>query len=106
MNGGTALVWRARTGSAPASQDLPAQDRMEEITMNLMNHNAEGATIHLDPRELLMVMALVQEGRSSFECEGGTGKALDELFCSAVAGVHEARRNRDVMLVAQPELVI
>ncbi len=74
--------------------------------MNLMNHNAEGATIHLDPRELLMVMALVQEGRSSFECEGGTGKALDELFCSAVAGVHEARRNRDVMLVAQPELVI
>ena len=68
--------------------------------MNLLNHNAEGATIHLNPRELLMVMALVQEGRSSFECEGLTGKALDQLFCSAVARVQEARRNRDAELAS------
>ena len=67
--------------------------------MNLLNHNAEGATIHLNPRELLMVMALVQEGRSSFDCEGQTGAALDQLFCRAVARVHEARRTREVMLV-------
>ena len=61
--------------------------------MNLLNHNAEGATIHLDPRELLMVMALVQEGRDSFECDGRTGQALDQLFCSAVAHVELARHN-------------
>ena len=61
--------------------------------MNLINYDAEGATFHLDPRELLMVMALVQEGRDSFECEGGTGKALDELFCSAVVSVDQERRH-------------
>ena len=66
--------------------------------MNLLNHNAEGATIHLNPRELLMVMALVQEGRSSFDCESHTGAALDQLFCRAVVQVHEARRTREVML--------
>ena len=73
--------------------------------MNLVSHNSEGATIHLDPRELLMVMALVQEGRCSFECEGGTGKDLDQLFCSAVVKVQEARRNREAILVAQPEFL-
>ncbi|MDZ7784123.1 MAG: hypothetical protein U5K56_14685 [Halioglobus sp.] len=73
--------------------------------MNLSNYNAEGATIHLDPRELLMVMALVQEGRCSFECDGATGKELDRLFSSAVVKVQEARRNRDVMLVDRPELI-
>lgn len=72
--------------------------------MNLVNHNAEGATIHLNPRELLMVMALVQEGRCSFECEGATGQALDKLFCSAVVKVQEARSARDVMLAAYTEL--
>ena len=72
--------------------------------MNLINHNAEGATIHLNPRELLMVMALVQEGRCSFECEGETGQALDQLFCSAVVKVQEARSARDVMLAARTEL--
>lgn len=70
--------------------------------MNLVNHNAEGATIHLDPRELLMVMALVQEGRCSFECQGETGRNLDQLFCAAVTRVQEARRNREAMLVAEP----
>ncbi|MCR9106782.1 MAG: hypothetical protein NXI15_15925 [Gammaproteobacteria bacterium] len=72
--------------------------------MNLVNHNAEGATIHLDSRELLMLMALVQEGRCGFDCEGVTGAALDQLVCAAVVKVQEARRNRDVMLVDRPEL--
>ena len=59
--------------------------------MNLLDHNAQGATFHLDQRELLMVMALVQEGRDSFECEGKTGRAIEQLFCSAVVMVEEAR---------------
>jgi len=68
--------------------------------MNLLNHNAEGATVHLNPRELLMVMALVQEGRCSFECDSPTGQQLDQLFCTAVAKVTDARRNRDAELAA------
>ena len=62
--------------------------------MNLLDHNAEGVTIHLDGMELLMIMALIQEGRISFQCEGPTGQALDELFCSAVTSVEEARKTR------------
>ena len=60
--------------------------------MNLLRHNAEGAIIHLDGRELLMIMALIQEGRTSFECDGATGHALDELFSTAVTLVDEARK--------------
>jgi hypothetical protein len=65
----------------------------EEIDMmNIIEHNAQGATIRLDQRELLLVMALVQEGRQSFGCNTDTGKALDELFSSANILVEEARR--------------
>jgi hypothetical protein len=65
----------------------------EEIDMmNIVEHNAQGATIRLDQRELLLVMALVQEGRQSFGCNTDTGKALDELFSSANILVEEARR--------------
>lgn len=60
--------------------------------MDILQHSAEGAVIHLDQRELLMVMALIQEGRDSFECSGQTGQALDQLFCSANILVEEARR--------------
>jgi hypothetical protein len=64
----------------------------ETDLMNILEHNAQGATIRLDQRELLLVMALVQEGRQSFGCNNDTGKALDELFSSANVLVEEARR--------------
>lgn len=60
--------------------------------MNIIEHDARGASIHLDQRELLLVMALVQEGRQSFGCTTDTGRALDELFSSANVLVEEARR--------------
>ncbi len=60
--------------------------------MNIIEHNAQGASIRLDQRELLLVMALIQEGRQSFGCHTDTGKALDELFSSANVLVEEARR--------------
>ena len=69
--------------------------------MNIVDHNDKGATIHLDQRELLMVMALVQEGRHSFECEGQTGKSLDQLFSSANVLVEEARR-REIIMPLKP----
>ena len=62
--------------------------------MNLLNHDAHGATIHLDERELLMMMALIQEGRLAFECESETGEALDQLVSTAVVLVSSARKNR------------
>ena len=61
--------------------------------MYLLNHDARGATIHLDERELLMMMALLQEGRLSFECESTTGQALDDLISRAVMLVSNARKN-------------
>jgi hypothetical protein len=65
--------------------------------MNVLSHNAKGATIHLDGKELLMVMVLIQEGRLSFQCDDPTGQALDKLFCSAVTSVEEARKTRQKM---------
>ena len=61
--------------------------------MNLLKHNAEGAVIQLDEWELLMMMALLQEGRVSFECDSPTGQALDELFSTAVILVGQARQS-------------
>lgn len=60
--------------------------------MNLLEHDAHGATIRLEQQELLLVMALVQEGRDSFGCETPSGQALDRLLRSANLLVEEARR--------------
>jgi len=59
--------------------------------MNLLNHNAVGATIHLEEKELLMLTMLIQEGRISFECDSPTGQALDHLFRQATMLVNRAR---------------
>ena len=84
----------------------------EEIDlMNILEHNAQGATIQLDQRELLLVMALLQEGRESFGCNTDSGKALDQLFSSANVLVEEARRKglkvtmqqQKISTVAAPE---
>lgn len=61
--------------------------------MNILEHNAQGATIRLDQRELLLVMALLQEGKETLGCNNDIGKALDRFFCSANVLVEEARRN-------------
>ena len=79
--------------------------------MNILEHNAQGATIQLDQRELLLVMALLQEGRDSFGCNTDSGKALDHLFSSANVLVEEARRKnlkltmqrQKISTVASPE---
>jgi hypothetical protein len=60
--------------------------------MNLLEHDGHSATIQLGQRELLLVMALIQEGRESFGCDTDTGKALDEFFCSANIVVEQTRR--------------
>ncbi|MCB1703898.1 MAG: hypothetical protein KDI17_03495 [Halioglobus sp.] len=62
--------------------------------ISLIEHSAQGATIQLDQRELLLVMALIQEGRESFGCTTDTGEALDQFFCSANIQVEEARRKQ------------
>lgn len=60
--------------------------------MNLLEYDGRSATIQLGQRELLLVMALIQEGRESFGCDTDTGKALDQFFCSANLLVEETRR--------------
>ena len=65
----------------------------KEDQMKLLHHDGKGATMHLEGKELLMMMALVQEGRVSFECESPTGQALDELVSRAVMLVNEKASN-------------
>jgi hypothetical protein len=62
--------------------------------ISLLEHSAQSATIQLDQRELLLVMALIQEGRESFGCKTETGVALDQFFCSTNIQVEEARRKQ------------
>jgi hypothetical protein len=64
----------------------------ETGVMNILEHSAQGATLRLDQRELLLVMALIQEGRESFGCNTVSGQALDALFSTANAMVEQARR--------------
>ncbi len=60
--------------------------------MNLLEYDGHGATIRLGQRELLLVMALIQEGRESFGCVTDTGESLDEFFCSVNLNVEQTRR--------------
>jgi hypothetical protein len=59
--------------------------------MDILVHNEKGATIHLDGRELLTAMVLIQQGHLSFASDDPAAQALDELFCTAVSLVEEAR---------------
>jgi hypothetical protein len=59
--------------------------------MDLLVHNSEGVTIHLNGSELLTAMVLIQEGRLAFGCDDCAAQALDELFRSALSLVEEAR---------------
>lgn len=68
--------------------------RDERRKTNILEHTYDGVTIKLDQRELLLVMALVQEGRESFGCNTESGRALDKLFSEASVLVEEARRSR------------
>lgn len=60
--------------------------------MKILKHDGRGATLQFDQRELLLTMALVQEGRASFGCNTESGQALDQQFSSANVMVEEARR--------------
>lgn len=60
--------------------------------MKLEEHDDKGALLRLEQRELLMLMALVQEGRDSFGCTAETGKELDALISTANMLVEQARR--------------
>lgn len=60
--------------------------------MQLLDHNAEGVTIHLNERELNVLLALEQEGRLAHNRKEPTGQALDELLRMAAALVQRARQ--------------
>ena len=85
-------VWFLKIGAPGSSPDAKYIQLHKEDQMKLLHHDAKGATMHLDGKELLMMMALVQEGRESFECKSPTGQALDELVSRAVMLVNEKAR--------------
>ena len=60
--------------------------------MDLLDYDDEGATLRLEQRELLMLMALIQEGRDSFSCTSRIGAELDGLVSSANILVEQERR--------------
>jgi hypothetical protein len=60
--------------------------------INLLHHDAESAVIELGQRELLLLMALVKEGRDSNGCDASHGTLLDDFFISANVLVEKARR--------------
>jgi len=72
--------------------------------MKLLEHSAQGASIQLDQRELLLVMALVQEGRESFGCNTSSGRALDELISQANVLVETARRENQLNRLERPRI--
>jgi hypothetical protein len=67
---------------------------------NILEYNAQGATIRLDQRELLLVKALIQEGRESFGCNTVSGKALDDLFSMANTLVEVAHRKHQITRIS------
>lgn len=72
--------------------------------MKILEYDAHSATVQLDQRELLLVMALVQEGRISFGCDTESGKALDQLFSSANVLVEQARRDQLKLTMQQQKI--
>jgi hypothetical protein len=92
----------AEQGAIELVQNCISQEEID--LMNILEHNAGGATIQLDQRELLLVMALLQEGRESFGCNTDSGKALDQLFSSANVLVEEARRRNLKMTMKQQKI--
>ena len=74
--------------------------------MEILDHDSEGATIHLDMRELTAAMLLVQEGRAAINLWEPTGRSLDELFKEAVALVAGDRKHATAHSdqSAQPDL--
>ena len=60
--------------------------------MKLVEHDESGALLRLEQRELLMLMALVQEGRDSFDCTAQIGRELDALVSEANLRVEQSRR--------------
>jgi hypothetical protein len=74
------------------------------MQMKILKHDGRGATIRLEQQELLLVMALVQEGRTSFGCNTESGQALDQLFSSANVMVEQTRRDNIRLKMQQQKI--
>ncbi len=60
--------------------------------MKILRYTSKSAVIDLSQPELLLAMALIQEGREALQCNSDASKALDTLFVSANILVEQARR--------------
>ncbi|MBK6508011.1 MAG: hypothetical protein IPG06_00160 [Haliea sp.] len=89
---GAIASWPRRPNQSHVYRYQECVSKKEKGMMNIMEHDTHGATIRFEQHELLLVMALVQEGRESFGCNTESGKAVDQLFSLANILVEEARR--------------
>jgi hypothetical protein len=89
---GVRATWPRKPDQSHLYRHKECVSQKEMGMMNILEHDTQGATIRFDQRELLLVMALVQEGRESFGCNTDSGKAVDELFSLANLLVEDARR--------------
>lgn len=60
--------------------------------MKLLNHSTDRVTLEFTRRELHLVNILIQEGRSSYECDAPEGQALEDGIRSIVIRLEEAVR--------------
>tara|TARA_R110002049_G_scaffold104747_2_gene251311 strand:+ start:6305 stop:6559 length:255 start_codon:yes stop_codon:yes gene_type:complete len=60
--------------------------------MKILHYSGKSAVIDLSQQELLLAMALIQEGREALQCDSDASNALDTLFTSANILVEQARR--------------
>ena len=60
--------------------------------MQLIDHDAEGAILRIDQKELLMMYALVQEGRIAFECDSPRGLAIEKGLQGAAMRIAKAQK--------------
>lgn len=56
--------------------------------MEILEATPDGAKLHFEPYELLLLIAIVEEGRISFECDFPVAEALERGIRSATIRVH------------------
>jgi hypothetical protein len=67
--------------------------RNQEIhTLKILDYSAKSATVQFGQNELLLVMALLQEGRDSLGSNSRISKAIDRQFTLANILVEDERR--------------
>ena len=72
--------------------------------IKILDYSRKSAIIELSQSELLLAMALIQEGRGALGCNSNAGKPLDQLFVPANVLVEKTRRKALRKSTSEPAL--